>query len=98
MRMWLKNLREDKRLSRQEVANKLDIDVEYYELLENGRLPINIPVLLAAKISDLFTIPISRLIIYEGEYKDFKNIEKVETRLNLVSQQKCNNAEISLYR
>lgn len=98
MRMWLKNLREDMRLSRQEAANMLDIDIDYYELLESGKLPLNIPVLLAAKISELFTIPISRLIIYEGEYKGFKDKDKAGSYLKLLSQQKCKNAGVSLRR
>lgn len=70
MRKWLKEIRERYELSIKEMADKLELDVDYYEIIENGNLPLNIPVLVAAKIAEDFDIPLSRLIIYEEEYRD----------------------------
>lgn len=69
MRMWLKGIREDSHLSMKEMAEKLELDVDFYEIVETGKLPVNIPVLVAAKIAENFDISLSRLILCEEAYK-----------------------------
>lgn len=70
MRTWLKDLREDRQLTVQKMAEELEIGADHYAVIENGQLPLNIPVLMAVKLSELFDIPLSRLILYEQEYKE----------------------------
>lgn len=69
MRKWLQEIRERRELTIAEMANQLELELDYYEVLENGNLPLNIPVLVAAKISECFELPLSWIIIYEQEYK-----------------------------
>lgn len=70
MRKWLQEIRERRALTMEEMASQLEIEPDYYELIENGNLPLNIPVLIAAKISECFEVPLSWIIIYEQEYKE----------------------------
>lgn len=69
MRKWLKNIREEHRLTVYEMAETLEVDSNFYGIIESGELPLNIPVLMAAKIADRFGIPLSRLILLEEEYR-----------------------------
>lgn len=69
MRKWLRELRESHALTTEQMAAVLEIEAEYYEVMESGDLPVNIPVLLAAKIAEVFEIPLSRLVLYEDAYK-----------------------------
>lgn len=69
MRKWLQEVRQKNALTTEEMAARLEIELDYYELLENGKLPLDIPVLVAAKISECFDLPLSWIIIYEQEYK-----------------------------
>lgn len=70
MRIWLREIRESNALTVEEMANVLGIEADYYEVMESGRLPLNIPVLLAARIAEAFEIPLSRLVLCEEAYKE----------------------------
>lgn len=76
MRKWLKNIRTEHKMTVHEMAEILDMDVDFYETIETGQLPLNIPVLIAAKIADIFDISLSRLILLEEEYKNNYIAEK----------------------
>lgn len=69
MRKWLKEIRGKYRLTADEMAAALEVDSDFYEVIESGKLQLNMPVLMAAKIADRFDVPLSRLILFEEEYK-----------------------------
>lgn len=69
MRKWLKEIRESHAMTIEQMAAVLEIEADYYEVMESGRLPVNVPVLVAAKIAEAFEIPLSRLVLYETSYK-----------------------------
>lgn len=77
MRTWLKDLREKKHFTVQQMAKALEIEPDYYYQLENERFSTNVPVLAAARISNLFDIPLSRLIIYEQSENGFSDWQSV---------------------
>lgn len=74
MRKWLRELRESHALTVEQMAAFLEIEADYYEVMESGSLPVNIPVLLAARMADAFEIPLSRLVLYEEEYKSVLSV------------------------
>lgn len=82
MRIWLKNLREKNHLDMEEMAVALGIDKKYYKSLEEDGIAFlgnEIPVLVAAKISECFNIPISQLILLENGRKRGTQNEQKET-------------------
>lgn len=61
MRHWLKNLREEKKLSKTEVARLLGITRQYYGYIETGeRLP-DLFFSIAVKISEIFNISLDEI-------------------------------------
>lgn len=67
MRQWLKNLRGDKGETQMFVANVLGVRQEEYSRIENGIRYEDLPLSIAAKISDHFEIPLSTIRNYEEE-------------------------------
>lgn len=61
MRMYLKKLRENRGLTIADVAKKLDISESYYSLIENGKRQEKMDLVLAAKLSVIFEIPLSEI-------------------------------------
>lgn len=77
MRTWLKELREKKHFTVQQMARALEMEPDRYYQLENERFSTNVPVLAAVRLSDLFNIPLSRLIIYEQSETNFSGWQSV---------------------
>jgi len=69
MREWLKNLRDDRKMSQQDMADKLVISLSYYNLIENGERQKDINLAIISKLSNALDVPIGVLITYEQEYK-----------------------------
>jgi transcriptional regulator with XRE-family HTH domain len=67
MRQWLKELRLTKKTTQQELANELDVSLSYYNQIENGERQKNLDLSLAAKLSELFEIPIEWIIQQESK-------------------------------
>lgn len=65
MREYLKRLRENRSLTLAEVAKKLDISESYYSLIESGKRQEKMDLILAAKLSVIFDVPLS--VIHKEE-------------------------------
>ena len=62
MRGYLKELRESKGLSQQNVADSIGITRQYYQQIENGERQKNMDVSLVVQLSNLFGISPEALI------------------------------------
>lgn len=67
MRDWLASTRKEKGMTQLEVANQLDISESYYNYIENGDRQKKMDVALAAKLSVVFGIPVTKIIELENE-------------------------------
>lgn len=67
MRQWLKNLREQKKLRQEDVAKILNVSRQHYNHIENGKRQEDMNLSTAAKISDFFDIPLSKIRCFEEE-------------------------------
>lgn len=65
MREWLKNARENKKMTMKTLADKLNISESYYCSIENGTRQKNMDVSLASKLSVALEIPIGEIVEYE---------------------------------
>lgn len=65
MRLWLKNLREEKKYTQEFVAQKLGMNQNTYSRLESGIYKKDMTISIGSKISDLFEIPLSTIRNYE---------------------------------
>lgn len=65
MREWLRELRLSKSLTQAEVAQKLGVNQNTYSRLELGTYQKDLNIITAAKISDIFGIPLSQIRNYE---------------------------------
>lgn len=67
MREYLKVLRAEKGLSMQDIADRIGISKQYYQLIESGERQQNMDITLAVKIASAFNIPVERIINEEKE-------------------------------
>lgn len=65
MRVWLKKLREEKNMSMQSIAKKLEISESYYCMIENGVRQEKMDLTLAAKLSVILEIPLTKILSNE---------------------------------
>lgn len=72
MREYLKQLRTERGLTMQEVADFFGMSRQYYEMIESGDRQKNIDFSLVTKISTLFGIPMERIAEYEQEIAERK--------------------------
>lgn len=70
MREYLKAMRAEKGLSMQEVADRLEISKQYYQLIESGERQQNMDITLAVKIAGVMGIPVERIIAEEQKRKE----------------------------
>ena len=70
MRDYLKKLRDEHGLTAAETAKKLDISESYYSLIENGKRQEKMDLVLAAKISAIFSIELSEVLAQEKLLKE----------------------------
>lgn len=68
MREYLKRLREEKQMSMQDVADKIGISRQYYQMIEYGERQKKMDITLVKKISDVFNVPLSEIISEEQAY------------------------------
>lgn len=68
MRDYLKKLRDEHGLTAAETAKKLDISESYYSLIENGKRQEKMDLVLAAKISAIFSIELSEVLAQETAF------------------------------
>ena len=67
MRGWLKEARTERGLTLKDVAENLDITESYYCMIENGERQRKMDIVLARKLSDLFSIPLQKISELEDE-------------------------------
>lgn len=65
MRAWLKNIRENRGYSQQQVADKLKITRQYYQQIEAGDRQQKMDITLIVKLSEIFGISIEEIAINE---------------------------------
>ena len=67
MREYLKNIREEKKLSQQEVAAGIGVTRQYYNLIENGERQKDMSVAMAEKLAEVLDVPLT--VILDNERK-----------------------------
>lgn len=69
MRQYLKELREEKGLTQQEVAEQMGMRPNYYCMIETGSRQIDMNLSVAEKLSKVFDLPVERIIEEENRLK-----------------------------
>ena len=69
MRKYLKELRQKHRMTQQDVAKKLGISTQYYQLLESGKRQKKLDLTVAAKLSAIFGVTVDFIISSEEKIK-----------------------------
>lgn len=69
MRKYLKELRQNHKMTQQDVAKKLGISAQYYQLLESGKRQKKLDLTVAAKLSAIFGVTVDFIINSEEEAK-----------------------------
>lgn len=67
MREWLKDVRETKGMSQQNVAKAIGITRQYYQQIEAGERQQKMDITLLVKLSQVFNVPINYIIDKERE-------------------------------
>ncbi len=67
MRKYLKYLREAKCLSMQDVADKIGISRQYYQLIEAGERQKKMDISLVIKLAKIFNVSLETIVENENE-------------------------------
>jgi len=67
MRDWLKNLREDKKMSTYSAAEAIGVSQSYYFAIEQGDRQKKMDIVLATKISSAFGVSVGKIIKLEND-------------------------------
>ena len=67
MRDYLIELRAKTGLTQADVAKKIGISEPYYQMIESGKRQKNMDITLAAKLSDVFSVPMDQLVKEEAK-------------------------------
>lgn len=62
MRKYLVTLREKSKYSQQNVAEKLNITTQYYQMIEKGKRQRKMEVTLATQLANIFNISLEELL------------------------------------
>ena len=65
MRTWLKKLRSTSKMSQQNVADRLGITQQYYNLIESGERQSKMSIETAQKLAAIFNVPIEYVLEQE---------------------------------
>lgn len=65
MRVWLKNLRKEKKYTMKELGEELGISESYYCAIENGSRKDELSLGMAAKLSEVLGITVDTIAEYE---------------------------------
>lgn len=66
MRDYLKAMRKDRGLSLQDMADKIGISRQYYQLIENGERQKKMDITLVKRIASVFGVPLETIIEQEN--------------------------------
>lgn len=72
MREYLKQLRTERNMTMQDVADAFGISRQYYEMIESGDRQKKMDFTFITKISTLFCIPLEQIAKFEQEIIDGK--------------------------
>lgn len=67
LRNWLKELRENRKLTQQNVADLLGITKQYYQMIEACERQRKMDIALLTKLSEIFQISLIKLVELESE-------------------------------
>ena len=70
MRKYLENYRSGAKMTQQDVASRLGITPQYYQMIEAGVRQKDMDITLAAKIADAFQVPLQEVIAHERDYNN----------------------------
>lgn len=70
MRTYLEKYRLSAKKTQQDVAQVLGITSQYYQMIESGSRQKDMDITLAAKIADVFGVPLQEVFEKELEYKN----------------------------
>ena len=68
MRNYLKSIRNEKKMTQQDVADKLNISHSYYSMIEKGERKQEISISMLCKLSEVFDVSVSELIEAERNF------------------------------
>ena len=69
MRNWLKKLRNEKKLTQQDVANKMEMSLSNYNLIESGERQKDLDLSLVVKLADILDVSVNYIIEEEEKLK-----------------------------
>jgi transcriptional regulator with XRE-family HTH domain len=70
VREYLKKMREEKGLSMQDVADKIGISRQYYQMIENGERQRKMDITLVKSIANIFNVTLETIIENENNIKE----------------------------
>ena len=68
MRNYLKSIRNEKKMTQQDVADKLNISHTYYSMIEKGERKQEMSISMLCKLSEVFDVSVSELIEAERNF------------------------------
>ncbi|CDC08614.1 helix-turn-helix protein [Clostridium sp. CAG:413] len=68
MRNYLKSIRNEKKMTQQDVADKLNISHSYYSMIEKGERKQEMSISMLCKLSEVFDVSVSELIEAERNF------------------------------
>ena len=70
LRNWLKKLRNEKKLTQQDVANKMEMSLSNYNLIESGERQKDLDLSLVVKLADILDVSVNYIIEEEEKLKE----------------------------
>ena len=68
MRDYLKELRDQRGYTMQDIADKIGISKQYYSLIENGERQRKMDITLIQGLSRIFDIPLETIVCEENKF------------------------------
>ena len=82
MRNWLKKLRNEKKLTQQDVANKMEMSLSNYNLIESGERQKDLDLSLVVKLAEILGVSINYIIEEEEKLKVRWKINGIKIIIN----------------
>lgn len=70
MREWLKNLRQERGMTQQQVADKMGLSTSYYSFIESGERQKKMDIVVVAKLAQIFDLSIQEVADLESASKE----------------------------